>query len=430
MPQHRVHRGHLRAMEDFEGRRIDDRMHYCCVPTGCERMYSEPVLTDDPGDAVRVICNNDRCHQAMWMHSDCFAMWEDQVLTYLRSCGRARSWSEKQRLQNLWTKKGYDLAYKACDCKCGKGHIRKDLDYIPPQNDDRKHKKNKAKMMARQPGMPKPHDDTVMRARSNSNASMFHNVDLFSPKNVPRPQLRVRTSSFGSTGSSPPSSAGTPPVTPGAGKKPQFDFFVDAEQAATGNMFLRRMDYRAFNVLPRHQQNPYHIKMEDEGPYGNDEIRCFVLSNLSSNKVTVVRCVCCSVDLPVFDRYPLIDGTFFLSPVRYNTDLQVLSDHRHMYLNAVCMRCLEGSHAIRCQACRKQWSGATLVLGTMYTYDIFAPMPCCAFRMTCKGCRRPILDPGVALNFYSDYSKLFECPHCKRRDYHFIKPLADVFICK
>jgi hypothetical protein len=27
----------------------------------------------------------------------------------------------------LWTKRGYDLVYKACDCPCNHGHIRKDL---------------------------------------------------------------------------------------------------------------------------------------------------------------------------------------------------------------------------------------------------------------------------------------------------------------
>lgn len=46
------------------------------------------------------------------MHKQCFDNWEVSVLTYLRSTGRARSWSEKQRMQNLWTKKGYDLAFK------------------------------------------------------------------------------------------------------------------------------------------------------------------------------------------------------------------------------------------------------------------------------------------------------------------------------
>lgn len=64
-----------------------------------------------------------------------FIEWEEHVLIYLRSCGRARSWSDKQRMQNLWTKKGYDLAYKACDCLCGKGHLRKDLDFMPQKDD-------------------------------------------------------------------------------------------------------------------------------------------------------------------------------------------------------------------------------------------------------------------------------------------------------
>ena len=45
--------------------------------------------------------------------------------------GRARSWSEKQRRQNLWTKKGYDLVFRACTCKCKHGHLRKDPDWSP-----------------------------------------------------------------------------------------------------------------------------------------------------------------------------------------------------------------------------------------------------------------------------------------------------------
>lgn len=91
----------------------------------------EDIGTSDV-EVVKVVCNNDHCEQGQYMHKECFEIWEQTVLTYLKSCGRARSWSEKQRLQNLWTKRGYDLAFKACSCKCGKGHLRKDLDWIPP----------------------------------------------------------------------------------------------------------------------------------------------------------------------------------------------------------------------------------------------------------------------------------------------------------
>ncbi len=408
----------------------------CCLPTGCPRLKEEPIFANDPGDAVKVFCNNEACDQAQWMHAICFGEWEQHVLAYLRSCGRARSWSEKQRLQNLWTKKGYDLAFKACDCKCGRGHIRKDLDYIPPAKDDKKPKRHRKKSNVDKPQGPIGANRPV-NAAPPANGTGAHVAGGPSggnqgPKNhSTRPQLRVRTSSFSSTGSSPPSSAGTPPLTPGSGKKgSKFDFFADTAQAAAGNIFRRRSDFSVFNLLPRHQQNAYHIKMEDEGPHGNDETRCFVLTNLSTHQVTNVSCVVCQTQLPVFDKYPLIDGTFFLSPQRYNTDLQVLFDHRMLYMNSVCMRCLTGVRELRCRACRTAWQGSMLVIGTMYSYDIFAAMPCCARRLSCKNCCCPIIDPGCAFQFFSEYSKAIQCPHCKADDYHFIKPLQETYVIK
>merc|ERR1712008_520553 len=53
---------------------------------------------------------------------------------------------------------------------------------------------------------------------------------------------------------------------------------------------------------------------EDECSIGNDETRIFILSSLASNKMNNVPCVLCNAVLAVYDRYPLIDGTFFLSP--------------------------------------------------------------------------------------------------------------------
>lgn len=115
----------------------------CCVPTGdCLRAQqqqmspnnNDPMLIslDDLRDTVRVTCNNEACTVGRYMHRECFEQWEQTVLAYLKTCGRARSWSERQRHQNLWTKKGYDLAFKACGCKCGRGHLKKDLDWMPP----------------------------------------------------------------------------------------------------------------------------------------------------------------------------------------------------------------------------------------------------------------------------------------------------------
>ena len=78
---------------------------------------------------TKVICSNEQCNQSPYMHTACFQTFEESVLCYLKGHGRAKSWSERQKLQNLWTKKAYDLVFKACACNCAHGHLRKDLDW-------------------------------------------------------------------------------------------------------------------------------------------------------------------------------------------------------------------------------------------------------------------------------------------------------------
>lgn len=58
--------------------------------------------------------------------------------------------------------------------------------------------------------------------------------------------------------------------------------------------------------------------MEDEGNHGNDETRCFILSTLAGMNRPRVHCILCDDEMLVFDRYPLVDGTFFLSPRKHN----------------------------------------------------------------------------------------------------------------
>lgn len=115
---------------------MEPNMTTCCVPnTECLKSGDFGLINlDDLSDCIRVVCNNETCTSGNYMHRECFEAWEQTVLTYLKSNGRARSWSEKQRIQNLWTKKGYDLVFKACNCKCNRGHLRKDLDWSPPQS--------------------------------------------------------------------------------------------------------------------------------------------------------------------------------------------------------------------------------------------------------------------------------------------------------
>ena len=326
-----------------------DSVAYCCLPSGCERRFADPIRVGSPRcDAVKVYCNNEACREGEWMHADCFRDWEEHVLAYLRSCSRARGWSEKQRHQNVWTKKGYDLAFKACDCRCGRGHLRQDLAYTPDADVDRKQQQRGGGRQKR-----KERQSSGGSASGVVGKASYGRQDLANGCGGADRVHRSSLSSSGS-GSSPPSSAGTTPSAPigvfmparrdsrgsdfvrrdsrGSDYAPTArrdsraaasEFFADAEQAAAGNIFRHRTDLLPFNALPRHLQNPYHIKTEDEGPHGNDETRCFLLTNLSTQKVTVVRCVACQVDLPVYDKYPLVDGTFFLSPQRYNSDLQV-----------------------------------------------------------------------------------------------------------
>lgn len=59
------------------------------------------------------------------------------------------------------------------------------------------------------------------------------------------------------------------------------------------------------------------FQIEDEGNHGNDETRLFILSSLAAQHKSRVACVLCEDAMLVFDRYPLVDGTFFLSPRRH-----------------------------------------------------------------------------------------------------------------
>ena len=464
------------------------RMVKCCVPGSCP-VSEELIDTEQVGDAVRVFCNSEGCELGNWMHKSCFDEWEQSVLSYLRSCGRARSWSEKQRLQNLWTKKGYDLAFKACDCNCGRGHLRKDLDYIPPVVDNAPKKQQRKK----KPNKPELNNANVRERRpsGNGNTTVSSNVNYIntgtkqngnvntttSPsysgiangradtmngnapyilnKATPGIEIlqndnfgRLRADSVGSTGSSPPNSAsscnsgsGSPtPPSPAQNRnigrmgnaRSKFDFSETASNSSTAvTIFRKRNDLSAFNILPKHKQNSYHIKMEDDTANGNDDVRSFVLNHLSSYKMSSLSCVLCKNEMSVFDHYPLVDGTLFLSPQAYDDQvLRVISEGRLQFINAVCVSCLEGGTDIRCAACKRKWDGSALLLGTMYSYDIFAAMPCCQKRLTCKHCRRAVVDVASGLQYFSEYSHMIPCPYCKAYDYHFIRPLSETFALK
>ncbi|XP_048516939.1 headcase protein [Dendroctonus ponderosae] len=404
----------------------------CCVPSGdClrvqQRIGSHPaedpmaIALDDLRDTVRVTCNNELCTIGRYMHRECFDQWEQAVLSYLKTCGRARSWSERQRHQNLWTKKGYDLAYKACGCKCGRGHLKKDLDWMPPPPT--------ANIFGRIEEIDT--NGAKKKKRRNRNSRPSLTIGPVGP--IADVRNRAGSLSCSSSGSSsPPASGSEPSVSPVHGayskKKSKVDLPDRIRIAGGANgIFTRRLDFSSFNSLPKNKLNSYQIKTEDEGNHGNDDTRCFILSTLASQGRSKVHCILCEEQLPVFDRYPLVDGTFFLSPRQHaKTCIEVKVEGRTQFLTVVCMGCLEGVHgrAIVCRFCNQKWDGSSLILGSMYSYDIFAAMPCCTERIKCNSCYKPVLHPAQRLNFFSDYSHMVPCPHCRTLDTHFVKPLG------
>ncbi|KAL7644506.1 UNVERIFIED_CONTAM: hypothetical protein RMT77_005338 [Armadillidium vulgare] len=383
----------------------------CCVPLagGCLKGY-ELINPDAPSGCVRVICNNEHCRMGMLMHKECFQAWEQHLLNFLRSCGRARSWSEKQRLQNLWTKRGYDLAYRACGCLCGRGHLRKDLNWSPPEDSDEEIRSRRKK-----------------KNRNNSKPPL---VTIGPVNNTTvtggQPCQRHRTNSMSSTGSSPPLDSPPSPFhqVNTTNKKKEKN-----RHGSGGSIFARRLDFSVFNALPKRKINSYHIKMDDDGFHGNDETRSFILSTLAVQRTSQISCVLCHQSLIVFDRYPLIDGTFFLTPVQHTKNvIPVEVDGRRQYLSAVCMGCLEGWNVVlKCMHCCTPWDGSSLILGTMYSFDIFAAMPCCRERLQCSRCESPVISPEQRLPFFSQFSRPVACPSCGFVDHHFVKSVSSSF---
>ena len=175
------------------------------------------------------------------------------------------------------------------------------------------------------------------------------------------------------------------------------------------------------------------MSIEDEGPFGNDETRCYVLSHFSSLNIKEIFCVFCGCEMIIYDRFPLVDGTLFISPFCYDKQRSTpanVSD-KNLFIYGFCIKCLntEKDHEIKCKSCKQQWAGGnSLQIGTLYKYDIFAAFPCCQTRLNCEKCEKPLADfASGGLPFFSNYSEEKECPTCLKKSYHFIKPLNEIF---
>ena len=165
-----------------------------------------------------------KCTMSGYMHTECFAKYEEIIVGYMSKAGRGRTWNDKQRYANVWANKGYDLVFKTCVCDCGHGSLRKDVDWVPPKAEaeaqapppEKKKKKEKAE------GKLKPKLNFAVQTVQGSYYGSNINREEEEGEDKPAPSLPsmrafVRETSIDNLASSTPATpkSSTPAVIPG-----------------------------------------------------------------------------------------------------------------------------------------------------------------------------------------------------------------------
>lgn len=214
----------------------------CATPLGCSLGRAIDLEKDD---YQRVQCNNELCPYGNWMHLQCFYEWESSILVQFNCIGRARSWNEKQCRQNMWTKKGYDLAFRFCSCRCGQGHLKKDTDWyqVKRMQDERKKKPSErsAGKAGASGGAPGSGDGVFEEKKSKSLAAGGKLAPRASSQELPRRQSVDRQNSVerGATGGHFPLGAPlkSPCDSPGQSPPTGFSFPPTAVLGSAGASF-------------------------------------------------------------------------------------------------------------------------------------------------------------------------------------------------
>uniref|UniRef100_A0A0N5AIF7 Headcase domain-containing protein n=1 Tax=Syphacia muris TaxID=451379 RepID=A0A0N5AIF7_9BILA len=208
----------------------------------------------------------------------------------------------------------------------------------------------------------------------------------------------------------------------------KFNFFEDEQVKLTGSIFGHRENMDDLKLLlPKDRLNGFNIKLEDDCPQGGDDVRLSVLKALGTHNYRTIPCVLCLRPLVVYDRYPLVDGTLFLSPVQHSKEPVCMKlDLKYSYLHAICVSCMHTKWS--CARCEKNdwFLGSTLVVGTLYTYDVLSTSLCCP--PICRICLSPILmtdwQRSSIEKLQGNFQILVEqspCSGCGQQDYHCIR---------
>ena len=191
--------------------------------------------------------------------------------------------------------------------------------------------------------------DVSSHRPADSRTSTSSRRDGASPDSMSSDSGSSATSTGSATGGRKPPTTGTSAALAGtaAGRA--------SNTCCRGNIFRQRTpaELAIFRSLSLHC-NAYEVQTSgDDAPYGKDRLRTHVLVALSAARRATVDCVVCCAQLVVYHDFPLIDGLFFESPMKYNSDVRVepltigglhrqpLTDASKFYLNAVCFRCLQ-----------------------------------------------------------------------------------------
>lgn len=211
----------------------------------------------------------------------------------------------------------------------------------------------------------------------------------------------------------------------------QAGFKVQQSQQVSEPVFKKRKDLRVLKLALSNERFREVAMKFGDGDEGGKEISESVHRTMRNENTTQVTCVSCKTDCQVYENFPIVDGTLFLTPIKRTPECIRFVDptqNQDRYLGFICVSCMEGQRSTLCCAgCNKPWNGSFFQVGTMYSYDILAAMPCCEVQVSCKNCGNPVLDISkgeLSTLFFSNFSSKSICPHCKEDDFHFVKPFS------
>lgn len=197
-------------------------------------------------------------------------------------------------------------------------------------------------------------------------------------------------------------------------------------------VFKKRKDLRVLKSVLSNERFKKVTMMFGDGDEGGKEIVESVHKAMRTSNLSAVTCLFCDTESQVYENFPIVDGTLFLSPlklskecVRFEDKLKGITTERHMCF--ICVGCLEGKpNRLRCSSCLSPWNGSFFQVGTLYSYNILSAIPCCEMRVECKNCSKAIINLGkgeASTLYFSHFSSKTTCPNCYVEDYHYIKSI-------